>query len=1804
MTQISVGARTGGACAGQCRVVLEVLEPRLLLSTATILTEGFEGAFPPASWTSGNISGSYAGSKWGSNSAKASAGSWSAFCADNGSDTRTVYDNDLNTTLRRGGISLAGYATATLTFDYWLNSETDYDFFEVNVRDDAGTWWNIFRDSGSRSSWQTKSISLGRFAGDSNVMISFDFISDGMVVPAAPSGVWLDNVSVVADTELGPRAWTVLVYMNADNNLGDRSWGSDPADDDLAEMQQPWEAAVPPDIHIAALADFLGPNNTYRGHVTSLAPVGEYDMGDPANLTSFITWAVGRYSAQHYALVLWDHGGGFDGFGSPEELEIPEIRQAIDASGVHFDLLGFDACLMAQTEVAYELRDVCDVFVGSQETEPGSGWNYSPIIDDLITNPTMSAVDLGRCIVSRSEVYSDCETMSATLTGSLGALATAMDNFAGTALAQASPAEWDYLRQDGGAAAHFADYRFADLRQFAQTVADDTGLRSSIRTAAGAIVTAVDAAVDDAYGGTGLTVFLPPQGDVMDGDYPPLAFAAATRWDDFVDELMYENLAPTDIALTGNTVAEHQAPGTAVGTFTATDPNPGDTCTFSLVAGAGGDDNASFTIVGGLLQTAATFNYETRTTYSIRVRATDGGGLYTEEAFTIHVTNVNEQPTDIALSNNVVLEQRPVGTTVGAFTTTDPDIGNAFTYTLVAGAGDSGNASFAVVGTTLRTAAIFERDVQSSYSIRIRSTDQGGLWVEKTFTIEVSDANHQPTDVLLTIDTIAENQPAGTRVGTLGAVDPDVGDTFTFALVAGAGGQDNASFAIDGVKLNTAAVLDYDTKSTYSILVRATDAGGLWVEVPLTIRVTNVNEPPTGVSLAGDTVAENVPVGTAVGALVAVDPDIVDTFTFTLVSGTGSADNASFTIAGGVLKTAVAMNYEVKNAYSIRVRVVDSGGLSAETPLTVHVGNVNEAPSSVYLTSAMVAENQASGTALTTFTTTDQDAGETFTYALAAGTGDDDNALFTVAGGVLTASVSFDYEVKSSYHIRVRSTDSGGLSVERPLVIAVTDVNDAPVIDDQALPSLAENSIVGRVAGTVAAGDQDAGQTIHFAIVAGNTGGAFSIHPTTGWLMVANSNALDFETTPTFTLTVQVTDSAPAPLSDTATVTVALSNVNEAPTNVTLTGGSVPENRPPGAPAGTFAATDPDAGEAFIYTLAAGTGGKDNALFTISGAELRTAASFDYETKKSCNIRVRATDAGGLWVERTMVVTVLDGNEPPTAIGQEADVDADTPLAITLTGQDDSTPAAGLTYTPTAPAHGTLTPQGGGVFLYSPEAGFVGVDGFSFTVTDTGEPGSGADPLTSPPAEVVLNVGWQMVLGAKAAPVTDADGDLVSISVKGGTGVAYFAHAGGCDPARIVVEGTDATSSLMVAVKKAGAGDGKTTIGSIEVRGSVNMVSGKTAALTGGMEVWGGLGSLMLDGVSGQVLANSHGLAEAGAKGAKLAFGTLADARIDMGGLAVSSLTAMQWLKQTAGGADAVADALVAPCVGQISTKAVTANPTKGIVGCDGNFQADLLVTGADSKGMALGSAKIAGQVACTWDFSSPGAGNVGSISAGLGTAAAWTLSAAHSNVKSIDSKAGDLGGTWEALTIGKISTKADFLASVTAWGVDARKGVSVGSLKAAAARGARLVAAGEVSGLMLAESHGSDFLAGVVPGRIAPGQHCAAGVDDFAGVHDAPPVLRGIKTLKISGRKIASDDASRFVTDSHFTAAVFGVVSLTNAETGGSCCLHVLDDGRADSNGVGTLQNKDTYYRDRNWTCRSGQGALWVGTVDVSEVS
>jgi sarcosine oxidase gamma subunit len=116
------------------------------------------------------------------------------------------------------------------------------------------------------------------------------------------------------------------------------------------------------------------------------------------------------------------------------------------------------------------------------------------------------------------------------------------------------------------------------------------------------------------------------------------------------------NDAPTDISLDSSSIAENQPSGTAVGNFSSTDPDIGDTFTYSLASGEGDDDNASFTIAGSQLQTGASFDYETKNSYSIRVRSTDQGGLWVEKQFTITVTSLNEKPVASASSNSPVCE--------------------------------------------------------------------------------------------------------------------------------------------------------------------------------------------------------------------------------------------------------------------------------------------------------------------------------------------------------------------------------------------------------------------------------------------------------------------------------------------------------------------------------------------------------------------------------------------------------------------------------------------------------------------------------------------------------------------------------------------------------------------------------------------------------------------------------------------------------------------------------------------------------------------------------------------------------------------------------------------------------------------------------------------------------------------------------------------------------------------------------------------------------------------------------------------
>ncbi len=302
--------------------------------------------------------------------------------------------------------------------------------------------------------------------------------------------------------------------------------------------------------------------------------------------------------------------------------------------------------------------------------------------------------------------------------------------------------------------------------------------------------------------------------------------------------------------------------------------------------------------------------------------------------------------------------------------------------------------------------------------------------------------------------TIAENAGAGTVIGTLHAVDADSDESFTYVLVDGVGSTDNASFTIDGNKLKTAVSFDHETKSSASIRVRVSDSAGTTYEKSLTLSITNVNEAPTNVSLSPDSIAEVinglVVFYQTVGTLSASDPDAGDTFTYSLVGGEGSTNNASFMINNNGtphIGTTSTFDYETKSSYSIRVRVTDKLGLTFEKVLTVYVtdvpeGATNQAPTNITLSASSIAENVGANAVVGTLSSTDPNAGDSATFTLVSGAGSTDNAAFNISGSNLRANASFDFETKTSYSVRVRVTDSGGLTFEKTFAISVTDVDD------------------------------------------------------------------------------------------------------------------------------------------------------------------------------------------------------------------------------------------------------------------------------------------------------------------------------------------------------------------------------------------------------------------------------------------------------------------------------------------------------------------------------------------------------------------------------------------------------------------------------------------------------------------------------------------------------------------------------------------------------------------------------------------
>ena len=142
------------------------------------------------------------------------------------------------------------------------------------------------------------------------------------------------------------------------------------------------------------------------GEASLVQDAGEGTMLDEDEVTDFCSWAAKEYPADRYILIFWDHGGGtIGGFGYDENypdasaLTLSQLRNAIKASGVAFDMVGYDACLMATVECAWAMEPVADYLVASEQTEPGDGWSWTGFLNQLGSDPSTATTDLGKTII-------------------------------------------------------------------------------------------------------------------------------------------------------------------------------------------------------------------------------------------------------------------------------------------------------------------------------------------------------------------------------------------------------------------------------------------------------------------------------------------------------------------------------------------------------------------------------------------------------------------------------------------------------------------------------------------------------------------------------------------------------------------------------------------------------------------------------------------------------------------------------------------------------------------------------------------------------------------------------------------------------------------------------------------------------------------------------------------------------------------------------------------------------------------------------------------------------------------------------------------------------------------------------------------------------------------------------------------------------------------------------------------------------------------------------------------------------------
>jgi hypothetical protein len=358
------------------------------------------------------------------------------------------------------------------------------------------------------------------------------------------------------------KEWTFLVFLNADNNLDRFGVG------DVAEME---EVGSSDQVNVVVQFDRSHAKPAKRLYIKKgghdvLEDMGEIDMGDINVLQDFFSWGVENYPAKKYALVVWNHGSGwnkfpgntiFKGISYDDEsgnhittAQLLEGTQVMrELLGRKLDILAFDACLMQMVEVSYAIKDNVEIMLASEDTEPGEGWAYKESLSPVVANPTWSPEQVSTSIVDAYDTSYDggsqgvsSTTQSWVRASMTDQLVTALDNLAleltGNFLSETKAAlrsvQKFYYR------ANVDLIHLLTLLETNISASDSTAKASALAT-----ITAAKSMANQFVGHSkahgrkqknakGTAIYFPRKGYSFSEKYTKLGFAKASQWDEML----------------------------------------------------------------------------------------------------------------------------------------------------------------------------------------------------------------------------------------------------------------------------------------------------------------------------------------------------------------------------------------------------------------------------------------------------------------------------------------------------------------------------------------------------------------------------------------------------------------------------------------------------------------------------------------------------------------------------------------------------------------------------------------------------------------------------------------------------------------------------------------------------------------------------------------------------------------------------------------------------------------------------------------------------------------------------------------------------------------------------------------------------------------------------------------------------------------------------------------------------------------------------------------------------------------------